>query len=645
MGKNILKTLLVLALFVLLIQSSFINGYSQSNINLTVDRVDDIQYPKIITYVSVSDAQNYQIRGLTIDNFTIIENSSNVPIQAVTPIYQKPLTIALVIDTSRSMGYGETPSQNKIKQTAAEFVDTLAIDDLVAIISFSDDVIVNQAPTNDKNLMKSALESLKPLGNASLNDAIVDAVSVLQDQPSRRILILLTDGPDSGLSEYTFDQAMDNASQQNVAVYPIAWGGADQGELKKLADLTHGQIYLISGDQPDITAIQAGFNGISQNFLSFREQYELGFISNLPADDAEHEFIVRVNYLGEETEQIAHLTARSGEVQVTLPNYQEGQAVSGNVYFSPQISAPAATARLDITVDNQLMTSINNEPFEYTWNSTTVQPGIHKIAFAVQDNAGNIGSMDIGLDVQAPVTIKIDNPAEQETISGSTVISAEVSAMAQIIKVEFKTDDSLLGTVSTTPYQIQWDLKGVPAGTHTISAIAYDINGFSSEDSISTIVAIQQKSGLIWLAGIATLVVAAVLIPLGLRSRKRIRQQSLSASLPPDQSPLGGPPGNAPAILREIEGINPNHIWNLSPENVRLGRKRDENDIPLKGLNASRKHAMISFNQGHYVIQSLNTQNPVMVNNEPVQQQVLNNGDVIQAGETILKFELSGEGA
>jgi pSer/pThr/pTyr-binding forkhead associated (FHA) protein len=49
--------------------------------------------------------------------------------------------------------------------------------------------------------------------------------------------------------------------------------------------------------------------------------------------------------------------------------------------------------------------------------------------------------------------------------------------------------------------------------------------------------------------------------------------------------------------------------------------------------------------QGQYIIQSLNPENPVIVNNEPVQQQVLNNGDVIQAGETVLKFESTNEGA
>jgi hypothetical protein len=179
----------------------------------------------------------------------------------------------------------------------------------------------------------------------------------------------------------------------------------------------------------------------------------------------------------------------------------------------------------------------------------------------------------------------------------------------------------------------------------SISAAAFDINGYSSQSSINVIVAIQQKSGLIWIAGIAALVVAAILIPLGLRSRKRIQKQALSAPIPAAPSEQAESPSTPSARLHEIEGINPNQIWPLSNEDVHLGRKRDENDIPLKGLQASRKHAVISLKQGQFVIFSLNPENPVIINNQPVQQQVLNNGDIIQAGETILRFDLSTDGA
>jgi len=65
-----------------------------------------------------------------------------------------------------------------------------------------------------------------------------------------------------------------------------------------------------------------------------------------------------------------------------------------------------------------------------------------------------------------------------------------------------------------------------------------------------------------------------------------------------------------------------------------------ENDIPLEGRNASRKHAVIRYERGQYVIYSQNADNPVIVNNTTVaQSHILRQGDEIQLGDTVLKYE------
>ncbi len=641
MGRNFFRVFLTLTLLVTLLQASYIQGFSQSDIALSIDAVDDSGYPLTSVALSVSDAQGFPIRGLTKDNFTLVQSGINIPIKSFTPLNQKPLTIALAIDTSRSTAYGTTPSLGSVIQSISEFVDSLASNDQIAVISFSDDVIVRQAPTSDKALVKDALNLLTSQGNASLNDAIVTAVETIKDQPGRRLLIFLTDGPDSGYSKYTFDQAMDDAARQSVIVYPFAWGGANQADLSKLADFTNGKVYSLTGDQPDLKAFQAAFNDVLLNLPELREQYNLQFESTLPADGVEYEFLVRLNYLGQEVEQVGRLTARQGSVTLSLPGLQEGQVVGGKVDFSPQISAPGSVTKLEITLDGQSLATVSTTPFEYLWDSTSVQPGLHKFVLTAQDSVGNADSIEINLSIQPPITINIISPTDQQTVSGSTSISTNVTAMAQISRVEFSVDDALLNTVDAPPYEFSWDLNGVPAGNHKISVSAFDINGYSSQSSINVIVAIQQKSGLIWIVGIVALVAAAVLIPLGLRSRKRM--QKLGSSTPAASDDAA--PSALTARLVEIDGINPDQSWPLSAENVRLGRKRDENDIQLKGLQASRKHAVISLKQGQYVIFSLNPENPVLINNQAVQQQVLNNGDVIQAGETTLRFEIPTNGA
>ena len=88
--------------------------------------------------------------------------------------------------------------------------------------------------------------------------------------------------------------------------------------------------------------------------------------------------------------------------------------------------------------------------------------------------------------------------------------------------------------------------------------------------------------------------------------------------------------------------MNPNQVWNLSPvHEIRLGRKRDANDIPLKGGTASRQHALIRFQAGQYVVYNLKPVNPVFVNGQPInQQQALRPNDVIQLGESTFQFQI-----
>jgi len=92
--------------------------------------------------------------------------------------------------------------------------------------------------------------------------------------------------------------------------------------------------------------------------------------------------------------------------------------------------------------------------------------------------------------------------------------------------------------------------------------------------------------------------------------------------------------------LIEREGFEPGHVWQLKGSEIRLGRKRDENDIMLKGLSASRFHAVINLTPNGATLKSLNPENPAYVNGQPIiEELLLRNGDVIKAGESEFLFE------
>ncbi len=134
------------------------------------------------------------------------------------------------------------------------------------------------------------------------------------------------------------------------------------------------------------------------------------------------------------------------------------------------------------------------------------------------------------------------------------------------------------------------------------------------------------------------------MIPLSLRRRKNLQGGSSgSASVPVIQasaSPSGGSRGYS---LVEIEGHNPGAVYPLSGAEISLGRKRDENDIALKGLGASRFQALIRLQGNEFVLFNLSPDNPVLVNGQPIkQQQNLYPGDEIQSGDSTFRFEMKG---
>jgi predicted component of type VI protein secretion system len=58
------------------------------------------------------------------------------------------------------------------------------------------------------------------------------------------------------------------------------------------------------------------------------------------------------------------------------------------------------------------------------------------------------------------------------------------------------------------------------------------------------------------------------------------------------------------------------------------------------GLNASRHHATICFEDGQYKILPLSPSNPVLINNATVlTKTALRSGDVIRLGGTTLRFQ------
>ena len=86
-----------------------------------------------------------------------------------------------------------------------------------------------------------------------------------------------------------------------------------------------------------------------------------------------------------------------------------------------------------------------------------------------------------------------------------------------------------------------------------------------------------------------------------------------------------------------IYGDQAGREYHLAPKRVLIGRT-DQCDITINDSSVSRKHASIESKDGRFLLQDLKSTNGTQVNGKSIDVQVLNHGDKIRIGRTVLQF-------
>lgn len=103
--------------------------------------------------------------------------------------------------------------------------------------------------------------------------------------------------------------------------------------------------------------------------------------------------------------------------------------------------------------------------------------------------SGEAGSSEPGQSDTTAPTVSLTSPANNSTISDEIKLGATANDASGVAKVEFSIDGILVGTDSTSPYEITFDTESLTNGSHTIVATAYDESGNHATDTISVTVA------------------------------------------------------------------------------------------------------------------------------------------------------------
>jgi transcriptional regulator with GAF, ATPase, and Fis domain len=91
-----------------------------------------------------------------------------------------------------------------------------------------------------------------------------------------------------------------------------------------------------------------------------------------------------------------------------------------------------------------------------------------------------------------------------------------------------------------------------------------------------------------------------------------------------------------------ISGVHGQSSFPVEAESLIIGRD-PSCSIPLKDVIASRKHCRIDRNDHHFTVVDLDSRNGTFVNGTPVRERVLQHGDRIEIGRSVLVFLESEE--
>jgi VWFA-related protein len=242
--------------------------------------------------VTVRDRDGNVVKGLTRDDFIVKEDGRRQDIRYFAQESNLPLTIGLLVDTSRSM-------QTLIKAVRAasgRFFEQVLHDprDVAFVMHFDNKVGVLQGFTSSREELAAALEKLKipRIPSTLLYDAVAQAASdLMKAQTGRKAFILLSDGMDVR-SQTSLGTAIEYAQRADTMIYSILFAHKMNGQgrgrgitialgpknrrmngpkvMERLARETGGGYFAVAEDNP----IEKIYAQIEEDL---RSQYSIGY--------------------------------------------------------------------------------------------------------------------------------------------------------------------------------------------------------------------------------------------------------------------------------------------------------------------------------------------------------------------------------
>jgi VWFA-related protein len=180
--------------------------------------VISVDTTEVLLPVTVRDSQGRLVNNLTRGDFRVFEDSSEQPLSDIA-LRQVPVDAVLMVDASSSVA----SNLDDFRRAAEGFADRLDKEDRLSLIKFDDRVELLQDWTQSRFQFHRALNRIEPGMFTRFNDALMLAA---RDQfakgKSRRAIIVLSDGIDSGRGTATLEAAAQMLLKSQVTVYIVS---------------------------------------------------------------------------------------------------------------------------------------------------------------------------------------------------------------------------------------------------------------------------------------------------------------------------------------------------------------------------------------------------------------------------------------
>jgi VWFA-related protein len=231
--------------------------------------------------VTVFGKDGRPVRDLLLEDFTVLEDGVEQTISHFSLHQELPVRLGIVIDTSGSM----EQTLPTVQRVVMGFLrDLLRPQDRAYIETFSDQPDLLAAFTADFKTLENALLALFADRATALYDSMIMGLFQFSGVRGRKAMVVLTDGEDTA-SKNDFESVVGYAQRAGVTIYTI---GVDlpitkvaaRYQLSKLAEITGGQAFFVSGD----TELERIYSEIDREL---RTQYLLAYTSSSekPSDE------------------------------------------------------------------------------------------------------------------------------------------------------------------------------------------------------------------------------------------------------------------------------------------------------------------------------------------------------------------------